>query len=560
MSVDPRHELLLNAVTRREVLRRAMAGGMVLSAGGLLAACGSDSSKTGAGASDGTPATSNKSTVRYAIGGPVRSIDPDGADQNYIPSQAIMWACYDTLVSYELPAELEEAKAATAKGLEPKPLLAESWESSKDGKVWRFKLRQGVVSNYGNPLTPESVSFMVKKTMAAKASGTFFFGLSGITSPKQIKEIGDDTVQFTLPAPSTLFLLSMGTMWFFPYDTVELKKHATAKDPYGSKWLTKNTAGFGPYKVQEIGTGGNVAKLVAHDKYWGEKPIPSLIQQNVPDKASRLQLLLSGDTDYAEDLSPQDLDTVEKRGQGVKHFTSTTGLFLGLTKEPPWDDPSVRQAFAKAIPYEDILKTAYLGRGEVWKSHFVPWMQGYTADYGYSYDPAAAKEGLAPVAGESLTFSYSDTSTTAEQALLLIQGTLKDAGVNIKLQKVPRATYAEQLNATHEIQNFADTLHTPIFATPWYVLFVYFGKGGFLNWSGYENPDLEVILKQLADPSTPPDKVMELSAQGQKITMGDIPIMPVISSGEYRAVAKGLEIPKSHTANGLVFYGDVRWS
>src|SRR5262249_47193707 len=156
---------------------------------------------------------------------------------------------------------------------------------------------------------------------------------------------------------------------------------------------------------------------------------------------------------------------------------------------PPWDDPKVRQAFAKAIPYDDIVKAVYRGRGTPLKSIFAPWMQAYTTAYGFSYDPAAAKKGLAPVAGQSVTFSYSDVSTTGQQILILLQTSLKKAGVNIQLEKVPRATYEEKLN-TREIVSFADTLHTPLFPTPKYYFFVYYGKGGFLNFETYENAEM----------------------------------------------------------------------
>src|SRR5262249_32766192 len=205
--------------------------------------------------------------------------------------------------------------------------------------------------------------------------------------------------------------------------------------------------------------------------------------------------------------------------------------------------------------------TVYRGRGMPWKSVFAPWVQGYTPQFGFRYDPAAAKKGLEPVAGKSLTFSYSDVSTAAQQILILLQTSLKKAGVDITLEKVPRGAYEEGLN-TRKIQNFADTLHTPLFPTPQYYLYVYYAKppGGFLNWEGYANPEIEDISRRRGKPSTPVSKQLALARRGQQIAMRDLPIMPIGFSGEYRAVAKGLEITKSHTGNGLVFWQDLRWT
>ena len=164
-----------------------------------------------------------KDTATLAISGPVRTIDPDGKDQNYIPSMSVIWACYDTLVNFSVTKELAAAKAAALKGLKPKPLLAESWETAKGGTVYRFNLRKGVMSPFGNEMTAEGVTWMLEKTLAGKATGNFLFLISGVTDKSQVKAIDSHTVEFTLKAPSPTFLLGLGLPWFTVYDTTEVK-------------------------------------------------------------------------------------------------------------------------------------------------------------------------------------------------------------------------------------------------------------------------------------------------------------------------------------------------
>ena len=119
--------------------------------------------------------------------------------------------------------------------------------------------------------------------------------------------------------------------------------------------------------------------------------------------------------------------------------------------------------------------------------------------------------------------------------------------------------YEEGLN-TRKIQNFVDTLHTPLFPTPRYYLFVYYAKGGFLNFETYENAEMESVIKELSKPGLPVSRQLALSRRGQQIAMRDLPLIPIGFSGEYRAVAKGLKLSKSHTGNGLVFWQDLRWT
>ncbi len=46
-----------------------------------------------------------------------------------------------------------------ASDLQPTPELATSWEHSPDGKVWTFKLREGVKWQDGEPFTADDVVF-----------------------------------------------------------------------------------------------------------------------------------------------------------------------------------------------------------------------------------------------------------------------------------------------------------------------------------------------------------------------------------------------------------------
>src|SRR4029078_7943825 len=103
--------------------------------------------------------------------------------------------------------------------------------------------------------------------------------------------------------------------------------------------LQKNTAGFGPYVVESVSPGGEIVKLRARDDYWGRQPISQVIPQNVADPGSRLRLLLSGNVDHAEDISPLQLDTALKKGRSVQHFTSTTRSFPRHHQKTAWDGP-----------------------------------------------------------------------------------------------------------------------------------------------------------------------------------------------------------------------------
>src|SRR5262249_38104288 len=155
------------------------------------------------------------------------------------------------------------------------------------------------------------------------------------------------------------------------------------------------------------------------------------IQQSVPEPGNRLTLLLGGQTHYAGELTPLEFQLLKKREFNVVRVDTTTATSLVLTYAPPWNDPKVRQAVARAIPYQDILKTVFRGFATPYKSVLLPFIPGYTDEfwkYDTNYD--AARAVLAPL-NQSLQLVIVDGLPNDQQVAILIQNGLKKAGVNV---------------------------------------------------------------------------------------------------------------------------------
>ncbi|MCY4087964.1 MAG: ABC transporter substrate-binding protein [Actinomycetia bacterium] len=498
--------------------------------------------------------------ARLSLSSPVVGLDPDAAQvENDIPSLSVVWACYDYLVDFKIPGTIEAAQAANAEGLEPLPQLAESWEVSDDRLVYTFHLRPGVVSSAGNPLTAESITWMVEKTLTAgSATPPFIWFIMGVTDVGQVEAVDDMTVRFTLAAPNSLFLLGLGLPWLVAYDMEALRPHITDDDPYAQEWLNENTAGFGPYQVTENSNNGMLVRLQARPDYWGAQPIQEIVQQTVTDQSARLQLILSGETDYAEDLTPLQLDQVGASEEGqVAKFASTTGSLMSITLEEPFGDPAIRRGIAQAIPYRDIIDTVLQGQGIQFNSILAPFVKGYTDQFGIATDMAAAKAAIAPIAGAELDLYYGIGTLAGEQTAILVQAGLNEAGLDVKIIGNERA---QQQNAVagREIVNFVDVLNTPLFPLPDYYVNLYYTSTGFLNWVGYNNAEIEGLIPALAAGGGPDFDAAVLRMQ--EIAMTDLSVIPIIWTGEFRATAAGLRVNAAYTGNGLVKWQDLEWT
>ena len=368
--------------------------------------------------------------VVLALAGPVLAINPDGPGQNNLPSVGIFFATYDSLTNWEIPADRDALYASLEGGNagQAQPELAESWEISDDGSVYTFHLRQGVMSDFGNEMTAADVHWSLEKAMAAGTTGAFWLLVAGLTSIDQVEIVDDYTIRISGLYGDKL-LPSLGTGWLAIYDSAYLQdNHATEEDPYANEWLNQNTAGFGPYRVLEFGPGGDEMVLEARENYWGAQPaLQRVIQRSVPDANSRLQLLLAGDVAFAAELTTLGVEQAKTTdGVAVTRIYTTTGAFLALTYEPPFDDLAVRAAIAQAIPYQDIIDVVFQGDAVLWDSILIPPVPGYTNEFFRGYDVEAAGAVLSGL-DAPLTLAYADGLPLDEEIAILVQNSFREA-------------------------------------------------------------------------------------------------------------------------------------
>ena len=547
-------------IDRRRLLTRAAALAVGATVLGNAAVANAGTTRSAAAGAGRRRTQVDKLVV--ALAGNILALNPDGPGQNNVPSFTAYYACYDALTNYGWPLKLAETQKKLAVGLATlvTPQLATSWTSSKGNTVWRFNLRKGVMSQYGNELSADDVVWSIQKSLAAKATGAFIAGVvGGIGSPDAVKAIDKYTVEFTLAFPTDRVLLAVG--WGgggapVVYDSVEAKKHATAKDPWANEWLNKNTAGYGRYTLKSMTPGGTSATFEARDDYWGAKPgAKTVIQQATTDSGSRLQLLLTGATQFSADLSIVQLDQVTKSPKAkVVHVDSSTAAFLPLTLKAPWNDPKIRMAIAQAIPYDDILKSVFRGRAKPYQSILPGYLPESTNKFAIKTDYDAAKAVLSTVT-TPLTLAYSDGLTIDEQIALLVQQGLKKAGFNLTLQKQPVGEFSTK-RFTQGNEFFVDNLATPGVPAVDYYFELYCGKGGFFNFYKWTTPAFEAALAKTKSASKAARAAGALA--GQKEFMANLPFIPVAWNGGDYAIAKTITIPFANTANGLVWWRDFR--
>ncbi len=420
--------------------------------------------------------------------------------------------------------------------------LAESWEFSNGGKTLTFKLREGVRSPYGNELTADDVEWSWAKSFAQKRTGNFIARVSNVIG---VKAISKYEVEFTLDAPSAIVLNALTLYVPGIYDSTETKKHATADDPWALKWMATHTAGFGAYHLESI-KAGEQAIFVANENYFRKKPqFDRVVWRAVPSGASRITLLKSGQVQWIDRATIQQVIDMQKDDRvkvegAVGRAIASVRMNL---KFKPFDDVRVRQALNYAIDKKKIQQAVFLGTGTIAKSIVPPIIDGYDPSfYTYDYNPEKAKALLAEAGvgdGFEVELSYSSIWPWQEAMAIQVADQLKAIGVKATPKRITDSDHRSRVAPAVQDIPFFTFEDGPIVLDPVYTLFLMARSTGVSNRAGYKNEKLDSLIDE-AKSTLDRDKRLELMREAQKIWVEDAPWLLTVYPDTFEAMSPNI--------------------
>ncbi len=409
-------------------------------------------------------------------------------------------------------------------------LIAESWKMSPDGTSVTVTLRQGMKSPFGNEVTAKDYKWAWERRWELKSVGKFIGDVVGIASPNSIEVLDKYTVRVNLKGPSPIFFKILAQNYYGgPFDSTEVKNHATADDPWGKKWTRTHSAGFGPYLVDRVVPG--VETVLTPNPNWTLTPVyfQRIILKAVPESSARLALLKAGQVDIAWGLNERELrEVVGNPNLQVVRVPANKQLYLGLAVDkPPFNNMKLRQAMAWATPYKDIIDKVYFGHARRMTSTVPDIYAGYKNTYHYDYDLKKAKQ-LMTEAGFSNGFdvklTYNAAQKEAEETAILVKSSWEQIGVRVSLQALPTAVFVEQKYGKKALQAFAENEQWPWSGDPGYSSWVYLGNGpkNFINGVNYNNSQYNALLEKAMRMMDSPTR-SETTTKLQEIAADEVP-------------------------------------
>src|SRR5687768_3291111 len=126
-----------------------------------------------------------------------------------------------------------EGLVGLSSALEPVPVLAESWQSSPDGKKLTFKLRSGVKWQDGKPFTSKDVQFTFQSIRDATAPTlwkTYFNSVEKLETP----DASTVVVTYTRPYAPALIAWTVGIIPAHVYGGGQLVDSKGNREPVGT--------------------------------------------------------------------------------------------------------------------------------------------------------------------------------------------------------------------------------------------------------------------------------------------------------------------------------------
>jgi oligopeptide transport system substrate-binding protein len=261
------------------------------------------------------------------------------------------------------------------------PGQAESWTVSDDGRVYTFRLREGLVWSNGDPLDARDFVYGFRRALDP-ATGSRFGHLlyaienaeavvNGELPPERLAVQAPDprTVEIRLIAPTPIFIRRVA-------HTMAMPVHRASVETHGDAWARPDTmVSNGAFVLSEL----KVQQHIRIDRNPRFRDAASVILDTVyfhpiEDQSTELSRFRAGELDWTEGVPNNQFRWIQQNMADELTVAPYLGIYyfgFNVTRPPFEDQPALRKALSLAID-RDIITGKITQFGERPAYAFVP--------------------------------------------------------------------------------------------------------------------------------------------------------------------------------------------
>jgi ABC-type transport system substrate-binding protein len=383
----------------------------------------------------------------YALQSDVTSLDPIRATDD--PSRLVTTQVFETLVTFD-------------KNLEPKPLLAESWERNEDATRWTFELRPGVYfhkdASFDNNdstrvMRAQDVAYSINRLLDDTTSlGAWILSdllVSGGAETRPGVQVLDSlTVAFNLRRSYASFPARLS----LPFTAIVPRE---AVKSYG-KEFSSHPVGTGPFRARDIALASDRVALARNENYW--RSIDTNLDRVVFQTSQSLQSILgsfrSGEIEAFE-LEPATAGRVVSQGELTSQYSDAHLITRPLLKvhfvgfhlgEEMNQDRSFRRAVNYAINKKELTSTVLNGLAAPATGPLPPGITGSATEVSYPYNPDSARALLKRSNYDGSPITYMTNNSTGSVAVAeYLESQLGEYGINLQIEENSESVWIDRL-------------------------------------------------------------------------------------------------------------------
>lgn len=346
------------------------------------------------------------------------------------------------------------------------PWLATGAESADDQLSWTIGLKEGVTFTDGTPFDAEAVVANVEHIKNPDtASSTAILALGKVSEAVAVDE---HTVRLDLSEPDSALLESLAQTWLAIESPAGLER--------GTDENCLAPIGTGAFKVeawdkqsQVVLTRNENHTTAPEDGVTTEgqpgAAVGTIEWKFIPDAATRLAALQSGQADIIDSVQPDALAQFQSNGTEETLIGARPGVTARIelnTTRAPFDDPKVREAFAASADIDAAVESLYFGtleRSTSVLSSATPFATSHPDAFGFDAARASAlldeagwtqrdADGVRTKNGERLEVAFpvsTNQSIPVEISVLeQIKATSAEVGFDVQLELLDLSTWYER--------------------------------------------------------------------------------------------------------------------
>ncbi|WP_278873361.1 nickel ABC transporter substrate-binding protein [Anaerotignum lactatifermentans] len=336
--------------------------------------------------------------------------------------------------------------------------LAESWTISEDGRIYTFKIREGVTFSDGAVCDANAILANFNAIIENKERHTWLEMMNllvGVSAPDE------NTFVIELSEPYYPMLTELGCIRPFAMISPNCMINGSTKDG------VNGYIGTGPYVLTDFVT-DEYAVFERNENYWGELPaIEKITVKVIPDNQTRIMALESGEIDLIFGKNMLDADAIsqyvdsEEFSVSLSEPTSTRHIVLNTTNDI-LSDTTVRQALQYATNRQAISDGIFYGLEEPADTLYaktVPYCDVELTPYEYNADTAAqmldeagwtmGSYGIRQKDGKKLELEllYNSDSVTEKTIAEYLQSEYLKLGISINIHGEEEQSYRDSMKA-----------------------------------------------------------------------------------------------------------------